>query len=115
MLQSHPSSGLGMYPDETCFDVSRPSWLPYWIDDFAESSCKLNLLFSGNPTGNTIAASQLGASLTTIQNTQQSCINGGGSWDSAQNICTPSVLGQYGPWLIGGVAAIALLLFVAKR
>lgn len=35
-------SGLGMYPTDACYDGSRPSWLPYWIDDSVESACKYN-------------------------------------------------------------------------
>ena len=41
--------GLGEYPGYYCYDASRPSWLPYWIDDFTESQCKWNL---GNIAGN---------------------------------------------------------------
>lgn len=28
------------YPDNPCYDASRPSWLPYWLDDITESNCK---------------------------------------------------------------------------
>jgi hypothetical protein len=34
--------GLGEYPGYYCYDANRPSWLPYWIDDFTESGCKWN-------------------------------------------------------------------------
>ena len=108
-------SGLGMYPDETCFDVTRPSWLPYWLDDLSESACKINELVSGNVTGNTTAASQLGADLTTVQNTQQACLDAGGSWDDASNICTPGILGTYGTWVLAGAAALIGLIFVTRK
>lgn len=32
--------GMGEYPGYYCYDAARPSWLPYWIDDFTESTCK---------------------------------------------------------------------------
>ena len=34
--------GVGEYPGYYCYDAARPSWLPYWIDDFTESACKWN-------------------------------------------------------------------------
>lgn len=34
--------GLGAYPDQPYYDPNRPSWLPYWIDDFTESEAKYN-------------------------------------------------------------------------
>ncbi len=34
--------GLGLYPGDPCYDPDRPSWLPYWIDDFTESDCFYN-------------------------------------------------------------------------
>jgi hypothetical protein len=32
--------GMGEYPGYYCYDAERPSWLPYWLDDFTESACK---------------------------------------------------------------------------
>jgi hypothetical protein len=32
--------GLGEYPGYYCYDAGRPSWLPYWLDDWTESTCK---------------------------------------------------------------------------
>jgi hypothetical protein len=32
--------GMGEYPGYYCYDAARPSWLPYWLDDFTESMCK---------------------------------------------------------------------------
>lgn len=32
--------GMGEYPGYYCYDKDRPSWLPYWLDDFTESKCK---------------------------------------------------------------------------
>lgn len=34
--------GIGEYPGYYCYDATRPSWLPYWIDDFSEEQCNLN-------------------------------------------------------------------------
>lgn len=43
--------GMGEYPGYYCYDANRPSWLPYWIDDFAESACKWNpATIAGNLT-----------------------------------------------------------------
>ena len=33
-------SGFGVYPGDPCYDQDRPTWLPYWLDDFTESDCK---------------------------------------------------------------------------
>jgi hypothetical protein len=35
-------NGLAAYPGDPCYDPDRPSWLPYWLDDFTESDCKYN-------------------------------------------------------------------------
>ena len=32
--------GVGAYPTDACYDPTRPTWLPYWLDDLTESSCK---------------------------------------------------------------------------
>lgn len=50
--------GVGEYPGYYCYDPNRPSWLPYWLDDLTESSCKWN---PGTVVGN-IAACASGAS-----------------------------------------------------
>lgn len=105
------SMGLGMYPDETCFDVNRPSMLPYFFDDLTESQCKINLLTSGNTTGNTAQPGQPGVDPQTVANAQAACASQGGSWDSTHQVCTPDFLHQYGLWLLGGVGVLALLLF----
>lgn len=34
------SRGVGEYPGYYCYDAARPSWLPYWLDSFSESTCK---------------------------------------------------------------------------
>jgi hypothetical protein len=33
---------VGAYPDQEWYDPNRPSWLPYWLDDFTESEAKYN-------------------------------------------------------------------------
>lgn len=33
---------IGAYPDQEWYDPDRPSWLPYWLDDFTESEAKYN-------------------------------------------------------------------------
>jgi len=32
--------GVGVYPNDPCYDPTRPSWLPYWLDTPSESGCK---------------------------------------------------------------------------
>lgn len=103
--------GVGMYPDQTCFDASRPAWLPNWLDDFSESACKLNELFSGNQTGNTAQPGDPGAAAQTIENARAACIAGGGTWDQGSNVCggVGYQIGQYIPWIVGGVVAVMVL------
>lgn len=33
-------TGLGMWPEDVCFDPARASWLPYWLDNFNEEHCR---------------------------------------------------------------------------
>jgi hypothetical protein len=115
---------LAMYPDETCFDVTRPSWLPYWIDDITESQCKVNLVVSGNTTGNTAQAGQVtavtnpdgttsvvqAADPATIQNAMAACANSGGTWNTTLGVCEPSFISQYGMYI--GLGALALIVGV---
>lgn len=107
--------GVGMYPDEACFDPDRPSLLPYWLDDLTESQCKINLLVSGNTTGNTAQPGQPGAAASTISNAQSACASQGGTWDSVNLVCTPSFLNQYGYWILGAAAIGAVLIYVVKK
>lgn len=119
--------GVGMYPDEACFDTTRPSWLPYWIDDLTESSCKVNLVVSGNTSGNTAQSGTFtsvtnpdgttsvvsAADPVTIANAQAACAAQNGAWDSTLNTCSPNLLtqfvGGYGLYIGLGLAAVFLL------
>jgi hypothetical protein len=54
------TGGLGEYPGYVCYDANRPSWLPYWLDDLSESTCKLqqvpaNITACINPFSTTCA------------------------------------------------------------
>lgn len=106
-----PRRALGMYPDQTCFDTNRPSWLPYWLDDFTESSCKMNLLIAGNPTGNTAQPGQPGVDPGTVANAELACAAQSGTWDASTSVCKPDLLHQYGWWVLGGGVMVAMLLF----
>jgi hypothetical protein len=109
-----PGRGIGAYPDETCFDPTRPSLLPYWVDDLTESSCWWNEVLWGNTTGNTAQVGQPGVAPETITNTQAQCAAGGGSWDSTNLVCNPSLISQLtsGPVLLTlGLIAVAGFLF----
>src|SRR5271170_1740018 len=106
---------LGMYPDETCFDPNRPSWLPYWIDDLTETACEANELIYGNTSGNTAQAAQMitvtnpdgttsvvsAAAPATIANAQAQCVAQGGTWNPVLNACAPSLISQYGVYIAG--------------
>lgn len=35
----HLQSGLGLYPQNACFQPNRPSWLPYWWPTTGEYAC----------------------------------------------------------------------------
>jgi hypothetical protein len=111
-------AGLGMYPDETCFDPTRPSWMPYWFDTFGEEACKANEFLWGNTTGNNAQPGQPGAAAATIQNAAAACASQGGSWDPSTNTCTPSPLGQFSaylPWIFAGLGLVIVLPLVMGR
>lgn len=125
ILRSRALSGLGMYPDETCFDTTRPSWLPYWIDDIVESKCKVNMLVSGNTTGNTAQSGTFttdangnivsAADPTTILNAQAACAAQSGTWNATLQVCNQSMLSQLTtPLALAGVGLLALLLLMRK-
>ncbi len=109
--------GVGMYPDQTCFDPARPSWLPNWLDDLTESQCKLNLLASGNTTGNTAQANDPNADPATVANAQAACASSGGTWDADLSVCTPGLgsLMGYIPWIVGGLALVLIAPSILSR
>lgn len=74
-------SGIGAYPTDPCYDPDRPSWLPYWLDDFTESDCKYNATNIG------------GAVVGAIENPGQVATNVGG------------VIGQGAGAAVGDVAS----------
>jgi hypothetical protein len=45
--------GFGDYPGDACYDPSRPSWLPYIVNDATEEACELSLI--ANSLGTTAA------------------------------------------------------------
>lgn len=115
---SYTRRGIGMYPDETCFDPTRPGFLPYWLDDFSETACKANELLFGNQTGNTAQPGTPGAAPATNANAAAACAYGGGSWDPSTGVCTPSVLGQLGqylPWILAGLGVMIVLPMMLGR
>lgn len=122
--------GLGMYPDETCFDVNRPGWLPHWIDDLTESKCKINMLVSGNTSGNTAQPGEFmpdpnnpsnvvpKADPSTLANAKAECIMNGGTWNTDLQICEPGTLTKLQPYFIAGglgLASILLIGIILKR
>ena len=107
--------GLAAYPDETCFDPTRPGILPYFIDDLTESACKVNLLVSGNTTGNTAQSGQAGADPQTVANAQAACVSSSGTWNASLSVCQPSFLSQYGIYLLGAAVAAVVLIVLIKK
>lgn len=108
--------GLGMYPDETCFDSSRPGWLPYWLDDLTESACFANEVLTGNQTGNTAQPGTPGVAAQTLSNAQNSCASSGGTWNDTLSVCQQGFIQQYGIYLAGaGVLLIAATILGGRR
>jgi hypothetical protein len=113
--------GVGMYPDETCFDTARPSWLPYWFDDFTETACSWNEGLFGNKTGDTTQPGTFTtdangnvvatAAPATIQNAMAACAQQGGSWNATLQACQPSFVSQYGLLIGAGVLGLVVLSF----
>jgi hypothetical protein len=55
--------GVGEYPGFYCYDATRPSWLPFWLDTFGESACKLkaapgNIAACLNPLSSSCASTK---------------------------------------------------------
>jgi hypothetical protein len=123
-----------MDASSVCYDPSRPSWLPTWLDDFQESACKINMLACGNTTcGNPNAgAEQAAAGSTVIAPTGSGTSTSGGSlavtnpsptncaavglvWDAGSQQCvSANPLTGYLPWLIAA-GALGLVVLVAKK
>lgn len=116
--------GMGAQPDSVCYDPTRPSWLPYWMDDFQEAACWDNQVLFGTIPGATVvqgappAGSAPGTpgsttiytmDQTTINNLSASCTSGGGTWDTVNNVCKPNTLMSMLPWIVGGIAAVVVL------
>lgn len=40
-IQLQSGLGLGLYPTDPCYQVNRPSWLPYWRDTNGEYACAI--------------------------------------------------------------------------
>lgn len=110
-----PLGALSAYPDQVWFDPNRPGWLPYFIDTPTESTRKYETVLVGNPAGNTMQAGESGAAAATLQAAKAACAAQSGTWDDEAGSCTPGVFGQYGPWLIGGAAAVGFLIFAIKK
>lgn len=47
---------LGAYPTDTYYDPNRPSWLPYWLDDSAESAAKYGTTDLAGQMGGVVGA-----------------------------------------------------------
>ena len=112
---SYVPHGFGAYPGTPCYDPNRPSWLPYWFDDFTESDCKYpsglladlpqagsNLTGVVGQTVGATAADIVDAAATGAASAGQGILAGG-----ANNLTT-------GGGLILGVAALVGVLFLVE-
>lgn len=89
--------GLGLYPDSPCFDPTRPSWLPYWIDDFQESGCFYN------------SSSMIGA-MPNAAGQMAGVAVAGGTEAIAQGISSALSSGPFGAVGLVLVAAVVIML-----
>jgi hypothetical protein len=121
------NKGMGEYPGYYCYDAARPSWLPYWIDDFTESTCKytpstiagnIKACVTGDPSCGTPTAAQADPTLpgagTVPAGTPSNEVNvpqctGLYSLDVASNTCTLNLMS---PSLLIG-AGVLLFAMVA--
>src|SRR5882724_6791218 len=119
--------GMGKYPDQTCFDPNRSSWLPNWIDSFDEIACDANLLLCGNQTCDNAQPGQFktitnpdgstsqvpAANPATLANAKAACIANSGTWDDVNVVCVPNsldrLLSKYGLYIGGGLLLAVLL------
>ncbi len=123
-------ASLGEYPGYYCYDADRPSWLPYWLDDFTESACKYSpSTIAGNiyhcvtgqpdcaePTGTALDPTKSGPGVAKPGETPNvpRCDGFAQVYDPAQNKCvfnpmSPSIL------LIGGGIVAGLLLLGSRK
>lgn len=93
---------LAMYPDDPCYDPDRPSWLPYWIDDFTESDCKYNASNILQATGN--AAGEAVGAVTGTAASAAGSIIGNAASAAVQNTSISGLA------VMGGIAVVVLLL-----
>ena len=120
--------GLGEYPGYYCYDAARPSWLPYWLDDFTESACKwspstiastLKACVTGDPSCGTPTPAQADPTLpgpgvaTPGQTANVPECSGLYTLDVESNTCTLDFTST--PVLLAGGVFILALVFVGGR
>jgi len=97
-------SGLAAYPGDPCYDPDRPTWLPYWLDDFTESDCKWN------------ASNIAGATINAFENPGQVAANVGGVVGQGAGAAVSDVAGgaaQAGSSFLGSLTPTGTLGLVA--
>jgi hypothetical protein len=119
--------GLGEYPGYYCYDAARPSWLPYWLDDFTESACKyspatiagnIKACVTGDPSCGTPTPEQADPTLPgagTVPAGSNQKVNvpqcaGLYTLDQATNSCKLDFTST--PVLLGGAVFVLALVFV---
>ena len=125
-MMLRPQSGLGEYPGYYCYDADRPSWLPYWLDDFTESACKWNpktiggniaACATGDPSCGTPTPEQADPSKSGPgvaapgQPTNVPVCTGVTSLDVATNTCKVQATS---PLILLGVAGLAAVLLLTR-
>ena len=114
-LERGPSHyrGFGLYPTNSdgspnpCFDASRPSWLPYWIDDLTESACYYG---TGSLPGQVAgAAAQMATPIGATVGGAVAGTVGGAAEGVASSISSPTGAMN---WPLIAAAALGLILFI---
>lgn len=97
-------SGLAAYPGDPCYDPSRPSWLPYSIDDIQEAECE-----TGTSNWWSAGWSELGSQAAGAVTSAASSAVSGAASGAASGVTDLSLSGGL---LIGGAIALGLLVLM---
>lgn len=103
-------SGLGLNPGDTCYDSTRPDWLPYWFNDIQESECE-----SGTTNWWDAGWSDIGQQTGSAVTGAASSVASGAASGAAAGIANNLSLGGGTLTLAGiAIAVLAVVLLVKK-
>src|SRR5580704_10853489 len=98
--------GLGLNPGDPCYDQNRPSWLPYCINDVAESECE-----SGTTDILSAACSDIGQQTGAALTEAGSALASGAASGVASGLSNFTLGGSV--LAIGAIAVVALVVLMA--